>query len=111
MKKQKQLVTLKTEKGENFDIKNWDVYPRPQLKRDSFMCLNGEWEFGISESETFPENLSEKIIVPFCPQSVLSGVNRLIEDKFYLFYKRTFTSISPAYYCNNTTLHYFLSFA
>ena len=91
MKKQHNLVTLLTEKGENFDIKNWDVYPRPQFKRDSYLCLNGEWEFSTSENENFPENLTEKIIVPFCPQSVLSGVNRLIEDKFYLFYKRNFT--------------------
>lgn len=89
--KTKELVTLLTEKGENFDLENWNVYPRPQFKRDSFLCLNGEWEFAISESENFPESLTEKIILPFCPQSVLSGVNRLIEDKFYLFYKRTFT--------------------
>ena len=33
------------------DLKNSTIpfsdYPRPQLKRDSYLCLNGEWDFSI----------------------------------------------------------------
>ena len=31
-------------------------YPRPQLKRSSFLCLNGEWDFEISKSEDKPSH-------------------------------------------------------
>ncbi len=86
-----ELITLKTPSGENFDIENWNVYPRPQMKRDSFVCLNGEWDFCTNRTGDIPNKFNEKIIVPFCPQSALSGVNRLIPDKDYLIYKRDFT--------------------
>lgn len=85
-----ELITLKTPSGENFDIENWNVYPRPQMKRDSFVCLNGEWDFCTNRTGDIPNKFNEKIIVPFCPQSALSGVNRLIPDKAYLIYKRDF---------------------
>ena len=38
-------------------------YPRPQLKRSSFLCLNGEWDFEISKSEDKPSHFSKKIRV------------------------------------------------
>lgn len=56
-------------------------YPRPQLERDSFINLNGEWDFEIDnacvgkEKEFFKrKSLNNKIIVPFCPESLLSGI-------------------------------------
>ena len=91
MKKNNKLLTLYTKSGENFNIDNWNVYPRPQMKRDSFLCLNGEWDFCTNKTGIIPTSFNEKITVPFCPQSVLSGVNRLIPDSDYLIYKREFT--------------------
>ncbi len=84
------LITLYTKNGENFDIENWNVYPRPQMKRDSFFCLNGEWDFALNKTGKIPDCFTEKIIVPFCPQSALSGINRLVSDREYLIYKREF---------------------
>lgn len=56
-------------------------YPRPQLVRSEWINLNGEWDFEIDharsgkEKEFFKrEALSGKITVPFCPESVLSGI-------------------------------------
>ncbi len=56
-------------------------YPRPQLRREDWLNLNGVWEFefdfGISgrQRELFKaEHLGEKITVPFCPESKLSGI-------------------------------------
>ena len=50
-KKNKQLVHLLTEAGEALQADPtaipWSVYPRPQMKRESFYCLNGEWDFRI----------------------------------------------------------------
>ncbi|MHB8588782.1 MAG: glycoside hydrolase family 2 protein [Candidatus Dormibacteraceae bacterium] len=53
-------------------------YPRPTLRRSRWVSLDGEWEFGSGELETRRARagrpLSRKIVVPFCPQSSLSGI-------------------------------------
>lgn len=64
-------------------------YPRPSMRRDSYLCLNGEWDFAISECA--PTNYNEKILVPFPPESALSGVEREIPDGHRMYYKRSFT--------------------
>lgn len=72
-------------------------YPRPQLVRDSYINLNGNWEFefdnSLSEKEKgiYKRHLKDKIIVPFCPESKLSG----IEEKDYInkvWYRKDFTA-------------------
>lgn len=52
-------------------------HPNPQFKRNSFLCLNGEWDFHIGKyaENGEPLKFERKITVPFCPESVLSGVN------------------------------------
>jgi beta-galactosidase/beta-glucuronidase len=45
-------------------------YPRPNFRRSRWISLDGEWDFGSGEAESF----DRKIIVPFCPQSSLSGI-------------------------------------
>lgn len=59
-------------------------YPRPQLVRDQWINLNGEWDFEIDnamvgKAKKFFErdSLDGKITVPFCPESVLSGVGNV----------------------------------
>ncbi len=59
-------------------------YPRPQLVRESWINLNGEWEFEIDNAQVglakkFQErnSLNSKITVPFCPESVLSGIGNV----------------------------------
>lgn len=64
----------------------WNEYPRPQMKRGSFLCLNGHWDFAISESENC-RDFSEKILVPFPVESLLSGIERDGVGK-YLHYRR-----------------------
>ncbi len=67
----------------------WNEYPRPSMMRDSFLCLNGQWDFQISD-EGAPIEYSEKILVPFPPESMLSGIGRSTEYKD-LYYRRFFT--------------------
>ena len=66
-------------------------YPRPQLERDSYINLNGVWKYAITESTSAPSEYDGDIIVPFSPESPLSGVERTLMPNEYLWYKRTFT--------------------
>ena len=62
----------------------WEEYPRPQLRRDSFFCLNGPWRFAINGNEV------GEILVPYPPESKLSGVPAP-ERGDQLTYEREFT--------------------
>ncbi len=72
-------------------------YPRPQLQRTDWICLNGLWDYigGENVAKTFnPEKpisfkgKVEKIRVPYCPESVLSGIQRDLEIN--MWYRRSF---------------------
>ncbi len=67
-------------------------YPRPGMKRDSFICLNGFWEYAITDSPDLPESYEGKILVPFSPEAALSGVNRMLMPDRYLHYRREFSA-------------------
>lgn len=75
MSKKQQLVHLLTEAGEALQKDPaaipWNTYPRPQMKRDSFLCLNGEWKLSVASMNGMED---KPILVPFCPESRLSGV-------------------------------------
>lgn len=62
-------------------------YPRPSMVRDSYLSLNGEWSFCTSESDKDAE-CTEKILVPFPPESRISGIERGIGKNEYMHYKR-----------------------
>lgn len=79
------LRTLYTREGEEHDPCAWDEYPRPQLKRDSYFSLNGEWSISINGGA------EEKILVPFPPESPLSGIGRTPKRVTCLVYKKEFT--------------------
>ncbi|MBQ9148176.1 MAG: glycoside hydrolase family 2 [Oscillospiraceae bacterium] len=79
------LVDLTTKAGETLSGTPWTVYPRPQMKRDSYLNLNGAWEFSVNY-----ENMGH-IRVPFCPESRLSGIGRHFDEGSILSYTRSFT--------------------
>ncbi len=69
-------------------------YPRPQMVRSQWLCLNGEWEFEVDHGDSGLErglverSLSGRITVPFAPESEASGLG----DVDYLtavWYRRT----------------------
>ena len=51
----------------------WDVYPRPQLRRESYVNLNGVWEFAAAKPGQSPD-YSQTVTVPYPVGSQLSGV-------------------------------------
>lgn len=63
-------------------------YPRPQLARRGWMNLNGVWSYAINKSERFPKEFDGKIVVPFSPETELSGVGRSLKKGEYLWYCR-----------------------
>lgn len=83
---------LYTAFGETLDRSNpWSVYPRPQLRRESYLNLNGSWDYAIRRDRAFPASYDGKILVPFSPEAPLSGVNRQLQPNEYLFYRTAFT--------------------
>ena len=88
------LEKLYTPAGEALPDTPWQAYPRPQLKRESYLNLNGEWEFtALPESlaRELPVGYDRKILVPFCPESPLSGIQAHHGEDEHLFYRRAFT--------------------
>ena len=55
------FARLKTVEGEALPQIPWNVYPRPQMKRDSFFCLNGKWEFEVSKEKEIPKAVKKKV--------------------------------------------------
>ena len=82
------LQKLTTVWGENLGETPWNVYPRPQMKRESYVNLNGWWDFCAVPGEP---KFDRKILVPFCPESALSGVEEHFEEGIGLCYRRYFT--------------------
>ncbi len=80
-------------------------YPRPQLVRASYVNLNGPWSYAIGKSEAFPDAFDGEILVPFSPESLLSGVNRMLLPDEFLWCRRTFT-LPEAAAGAHTLLHF-----
>ncbi len=82
---------LTTLRGEALSGTPYDIYPRPQMRRESYVNLNGTWEFAIAKGcEPFPAQYPRRIQVPFCPESQLSGLKMAIAPGSWLFYRRRF---------------------
>lgn len=63
-------------------------YPRPQMRRNSYLNLNGRWEYAITDSDESPRRWDGTILVPFSPESALSGVGRSLQPGQTLWYRR-----------------------
>jgi len=71
-------------------------YPRPSLVRPQWLNLNGSWQFefdpglsGIERGLPTADSLREEILVPFCPESALSGLQD-VDFHPGVWYRRTF---------------------
>jgi hypothetical protein len=67
-------------------------YPRPQLVRDSYLTLNGRWQYAITPTPASGANpplaWDGDILVPYSPEAALSGVGRRLLPGETLWYRR-----------------------
>ncbi|MGY8793506.1 MAG: sugar-binding domain-containing protein, partial [Woeseiales bacterium] len=84
--------SMLTEWGEQLDSKSvWSEYPRPQMKREKWVNLNGMWEYSITRlSDKRAGGWDGEILVPFAIEAPLSGVGRSLEPYEALWYRRGF---------------------
>ncbi len=92
------LCELTTPRGENLTGTPWNTYPRPQMRRDSWLNLNGTWDFAAGEGAGYDRT----ILVPFCPESALSGVKEHFPEGTALRYRRFVTL--PEDFCRGRVL-------
>ena len=81
-----------TEWGDKVTSENcWRGYPRPQMVREGWTNLNGDWDYAVTSATNTPgrpEKWAGKIRVPFPIESALSGVGRLLQPDQFLWYTR-----------------------
>ena len=83
---------------------SWEKeYPRPQMKRDSYLSLCGSWELSCKTAET--EEPLGTIRVPFPPESRLSGIERQLKKDEQYIYRKTF-SIPDGFNHGRVLLHF-----
>ena len=78
------LQKLSTVHGENLTGTPWNVYPRPQMRRENGINLNGAWDFATGA----PEFDGKTILVPFSPESQLSGIGEHYPEGTALWYRK-----------------------
>lgn len=87
-------------------------HPKPQFMRESWLNLNGEWQFEIDNGNSGEERnffhkdkeFSSKINVPFCPESKLSGIEN-VDFMNSVWYKRDF-ELSDEQLKNRIMIHF-----
>lgn len=72
------------------------LHPHPQFARDSFVCLEGMWDYAIVDAPEAatarrdvpaPATWDGTIRVPFSPEAPLSGVGRQLQPRQLLWYR------------------------
>lgn len=81
---------LSTVWGETLDPERvLPEYPRPSFVRPSHISLNGVWRYAITKTPEQPVMPQGTILVPFSPESRLSGVEHILQPDEYLWYYKT----------------------
>ena len=97
---------IKTRWAAQVDPKNpLPEYPRPQMVRADWQSLNGLWKYAILPKNDNYNKADGEILVPFCVESSLSGVQKRVGKDNALWYERTFTV--PAKWRKNKVLLHF----
>lgn len=65
-------------------------YPRPRMKRMDWKNLNGTWNFELNTTSEPFQNVSDSINVPYCVESLDSGLGWRVEPQHYMHYQRKF---------------------
>ena len=81
-------------------------YPRPLMTRQAWQNLNGLWNYAITSKDgKQPVDYEGKILVPFCIESSLSGVQKTVGADKALWYQREF-SVPKGWKGQRVLLHF-----
>ena len=78
-------------------------YPRPQMKRDSYLSLCGAWNLKVDKKGVVTQ--LGTITVPFSPETRLSGIGRTLGRGEEYIYRKKFT-VQEAFLKEKTLLHF-----
>ena len=92
------MQELFTSEGQCLSGVPWEAYPRPLLRRGEWLCLNGTWSLEFRDIHT-------EIRVPFCPESLLSGVEQAPLIGEQMIYRRSF-SVPDSWTGRRILLHF-----
>ena len=92
--RQNLLCTPWSEKKDGPDAVPLSEYPRPQMVRADWTCLNGWWDYSIRKAGTGMGTPDGKILVPFSPETRRSGVQRTLRPGEVLWYRRRIPGLS-----------------
>ena len=94
---------LFTKEGKTLQGIPWEVYPRPQMTRREWQCLNGWWDLSVLRNGK--SVFEGKIQVPFCAESLLSGAGQHPEKNDVLLYRRIL-SVPASWQGKHILLHF-----
>ncbi len=81
-------------------------YPRPLMTREHWANLNGLWNYAITSKDgKQPVTFDGEILVPFCIESSLSGVQKEVGADKALWYQRDFM-VPKAWKGQRVLLHF-----
>ena len=85
-------------------------YPRPQMQRKDWLCLNGSWEFEVDQGDSglhrglLTRSLAQTIQVPFCPESKLSGIEN--QDHLICVWYRKRVKVPTEWKADQILIHF-----
>lgn len=104
MKNKIEFCHLKTP-FEDISGAGWEEYPRPLMKRESYISLCGQWDLFLKKHSEDEIVSLGKITVPYPPESRISGIFREKNRKDKYIYKKSFC-LDEDFNCGEVYIHF-----
>jgi beta-galactosidase/beta-glucuronidase len=79
-------------------------HPDPLFQRDSYVSLNGLWDFAVTKDARRVDEFKQQILVPFAPETSLSGLGITVRASDFLHYRKCF-EVPDSYVGHDAILH------